>query len=150
MRLKIDFTELPGLVLAGIIVDRAGRKLSLTIMLILVFICILPLAMLQSNILITGLLVGARMFAFGAFTIACIFTPEVSENYPLHISFLRCNYVHRGHFNLVLECKFFLRNFLYYALFLPYVYRYIQLARGQLVPELQTRLENLVEWYAHL
>lgn len=73
--------ELPGLVLAGIIVDRAGRKLSLTIMLILVFICILPLAMLQSNILITGLLVGARMFAFGAFTIACIFTPEIYPTY---------------------------------------------------------------------
>ncbi|KAJ4709141.1 organic cation/carnitine transporter 7-like [Melia azedarach] len=74
--------EVPGLVFAAIIVDRAGRKLSTVIMLILVFIFLLPLPMLQSNILITGSLVVARMFSFGAFTIACIFTPEI---YPTFI-----------------------------------------------------------------
>ncbi|KAL5769090.1 hypothetical protein ACOSQ2_015873 [Xanthoceras sorbifolium] len=63
--------------LGAVTVDRAGRKLSTAIMFILVFIFLVPLASHQSSIVTTSLLVGARMCAFGAFTITCIFAPEI-------------------------------------------------------------------------
>lgn len=72
-----SFAELPGLLTAAIIVDRVGRKLSMTIMFIFVCIFLLPLVTLQSNILTTALLSGARMFSMGTFIIANIFAPEI-------------------------------------------------------------------------
>lgn len=61
------------------LVDRAGRKLSISIMFILAGFFLLPLVMHQSNSLTTGLLFGARMCAMGAFTVSLIYASEVSS-----------------------------------------------------------------------
>ncbi|KAJ4709140.1 Organic cation/carnitine transporter 7 [Melia azedarach] len=72
-----SFAELPGLLLAAIIVDRVGRKSSMTIMFILVCIFLFPLVTHQSNFLTIALLSGARMCSMGTFIIANIFAPEI-------------------------------------------------------------------------
>ncbi|KAJ4709127.1 organic cation/carnitine transporter 7-like [Melia azedarach] len=69
--------ELPGLLLAAIIVDRVGRKPSMIIMNALLCIFLLPLFTHQSNILTTALLAGARMCCMGNHTITNIFSPEI-------------------------------------------------------------------------
>ncbi|KAJ4709124.1 organic cation/carnitine transporter 7-like [Melia azedarach] len=69
--------ELPGLLLAAIIVDRVGRKPSMIIMNALLCIFLLPLFTHQSNILTTALLAGARMCCTGNYTITNIFSPEI-------------------------------------------------------------------------
>ncbi|KAJ4709121.1 organic cation/carnitine transporter 7-like [Melia azedarach] len=69
--------ELPGLLLAAIIVDRVGRKPSMIIMNALLCIFLLPLFTHQSNILTTALLAGARMCCTGYYTITNIFSPEI-------------------------------------------------------------------------
>lgn len=74
--------ELPGLVLAAIIVDKVGRKLSMEIMLLLGFALLLPLISHRNEILTTALLFGARMFISSSFIVACIYAPEV---YPTSV-----------------------------------------------------------------
>lgn len=77
-----SLAELPGLLFSAIIVDRVGRKLSLTLMLVLASIFLLPLIYHQPAILRTILLFGARMCAIGTFTVACIYCPEL---YPTSV-----------------------------------------------------------------
>ncbi|KAH9653508.1 Organic cation/carnitine transporter 7 [Citrus sinensis] len=72
-----SLAEIPGLLLAAILVDTAGRKLSITIMFTLSCLFLLPLVTYQSNILTTGLLFGARMCVMGAFTVSLIYAAEV-------------------------------------------------------------------------
>ncbi|XP_031274831.1 organic cation/carnitine transporter 7-like [Pistacia vera] len=74
-----SLAEVPGLLLSAILVDRAGRKLSISIIFTLAFIFLLPLVISQSNILRTSLLFGARMCAMGTFTMSLIYA---SELYP--------------------------------------------------------------------
>lgn len=78
------FSELPGIILSALIVDRIGRKLSMVSMFVLGCGFLMPLVVNQSGILTTGLLFGARMFIIGTFTISYIYAPEVSfENLPI-------------------------------------------------------------------
>lgn len=72
-----SLAELPGLLLAAILVDRVGRRLSTAIMFVLGCIFLFPLVTTQSAALTTGLLFGARMFAIGTFTVASIYCPEL-------------------------------------------------------------------------
>ncbi|XP_044472047.1 organic cation/carnitine transporter 7-like isoform X2 [Mangifera indica] len=74
-----SLAEVPGLLLSAILVDKAGRKPSISIIFTLAFIIILPLIINQSNILRTSLLFVARMCAMGTFTISLIYA---SELYP--------------------------------------------------------------------
>ncbi|KAJ4709119.1 organic cation/carnitine transporter 7-like [Melia azedarach] len=77
-----SLAEIPGLILAAVLVDRVGRKLSITIMFVLSFIFLLPLVTHQSNILATALLFGARMSIMGTFTVSLIYAAEI---YPTFI-----------------------------------------------------------------
>ncbi|KAK0572752.1 hypothetical protein LWI29_036677 [Acer saccharum] len=77
-----SLAELPGLLFSAVIVDRVGRKVSMTIMSILTFIFLLPLVIIEPVTLTTGLLFAARMFANGTYTVASIYAPEV---YPTSI-----------------------------------------------------------------
>ncbi|KAJ0031186.1 hypothetical protein Pint_13865 [Pistacia integerrima] len=79
--------ELPGLLLSAVIVDRVGRKISMTIMSVLTFMFLLPLVVHQPVTLTTALLFGARMFANGTFTVASIYAPEV---YPTSVRASGC------------------------------------------------------------
>ncbi|OMO53222.1 General substrate transporter [Corchorus capsularis] len=72
-----SLAELPGILLAAILVDRVGRKQCMAFMFLLAFIFLLPLLTHQSAVLATCLLFGARMFASGTFNVACIYTPEI-------------------------------------------------------------------------
>ncbi|KAL4319962.1 hypothetical protein GQ457_18G004880 [Hibiscus cannabinus] len=69
--------ELPGLFLSAALVDRVGRKKSMTFLFILAFIFLLPLLTHQSAVVTTCLLFGARMNAMGTFTVASIYAPEL-------------------------------------------------------------------------
>lgn len=71
------FTELPGLLFSALIIDRVGRKASMMVLSVLTFLFLLPLVVYESANVITALLVGARMFANGMFSIAIIYAPEV-------------------------------------------------------------------------
>ncbi|XP_057998219.1 organic cation/carnitine transporter 7-like isoform X3 [Hevea brasiliensis] len=81
-KISIFRSELPGILLSVVIVDRFGRKPAMTIMFILAWVFLLPLVSSQSAILTTGLLFGARMFSMGTFTVACIYAPEL---YPTSV-----------------------------------------------------------------
>ena len=70
-------SELPGLGLAAIILDKLGRKLSMEILLLAGFLLLLPLTLHQNDIITTTVLFGARMFISASFIVACIYAPEV-------------------------------------------------------------------------
>lgn len=72
-----SLAEVPGLILAAILVDRIGRKLSMVFMFVLGFIFLLPLVLHQDETLTTLLLSGARMCFLGTFTITVIYCPEI-------------------------------------------------------------------------
>lgn len=72
-----SFAELPGLILAGILVDKIGRKTSMTFMYVLSFVFLLPLMARQGEFITTLLLFIARMLSIGTFTVACIYCPEI-------------------------------------------------------------------------
>lgn len=72
-----SLAEVPGLVLAAILVDKVGRKFSLVFMFALGFFFLLPLALHQEETLTTLLLSGARMCFIGTFTITSIYCPEI-------------------------------------------------------------------------
>ncbi|KAG8376295.1 hypothetical protein BUALT_Bualt09G0048400 [Buddleja alternifolia] len=74
--------ELPGLVLAAILVDRLGRKLSIEILTMMAVILILPMLSHQSGTVTIALLVGARTFHSAAFSTLAIYAKEV---YPTSI-----------------------------------------------------------------
>ncbi|KAG8376302.1 hypothetical protein BUALT_Bualt09G0049200 [Buddleja alternifolia] len=78
-----SLAEVPGLIIAALIVDRLGRKLSMVIMFVLASILLLPLLIHQNEIWTTALLFGARTFVSATFVVAaCIYAPEV---YPTNI-----------------------------------------------------------------
>ncbi|CAN6485671.1 unnamed protein product [Victoria cruziana] len=77
-----SFAEFPGLLLSMAVVDRVGRKLSMSAMLFMCFILLIPLTFHQSELLTTFLLFGARLFISGSFTILYIYVPEV---YPTSV-----------------------------------------------------------------
>ncbi|XP_078173840.1 organic cation/carnitine transporter 7-like [Carex rostrata] len=75
--------ELPGLIVSAAIVDKMGRKLSMSSMLFLGCIFIAPLLFTQtqtqsqSNALITACLFAARICISASFTILHIYAPEI-------------------------------------------------------------------------
>lgn len=71
--------ELPGLILAAVIVDRLGRKVSMAALLFLCFVFMLPLVTHQPDGLTTALLFGARACIMGSFTLMFLYAPEVSR-----------------------------------------------------------------------
>lgn len=73
------FTELPGLILSAILVDKVGRRISMVLMYSFGFIFLLPLMFQQHELLTTSLLFGARMCFIGNFKVAGIYCPEVNR-----------------------------------------------------------------------
>lgn len=73
------FTEVPGLVLSAVLVDKVGRRVSMVIMYLSGFVFLLPLIFHQHEIVTTSLLFGARMFIIGNYTVAGIYCPEVNH-----------------------------------------------------------------------
>ncbi|KAK9097648.1 hypothetical protein Syun_024693 [Stephania yunnanensis] len=77
-----SIAEFPGLLLAAVTVDRLGRKLSMSAMLFLSCLFLLPLIFNHSEDFTTGLLFGARMCITGSFAIVYIYAPEI---YPTSV-----------------------------------------------------------------
>lgn len=71
-------SELPGLILSAILVDKIGRRMSMALMYSFGFTCLLPLMFQQHEVVAISLLFGARMFIIGNYTVAGIYCPEVS------------------------------------------------------------------------
>ncbi|KAL4205227.1 hypothetical protein AMTRI_Chr01g136310 [Amborella trichopoda] len=69
--------EIPGLLLSAVMVDRVGRKISMSALFFLCCIFLVPLVVSQPDILTTILLFGARICITGTFTIVYIYAPEV-------------------------------------------------------------------------
>ncbi|KAG8376297.1 hypothetical protein BUALT_Bualt09G0048600 [Buddleja alternifolia] len=74
--------ELPGLMIAAIIVDRLGRKLSMITLTMVTVTFMLPLLSHQTGTMTTVLLIGARMFLSASFAILGVFGKEV---YPTSV-----------------------------------------------------------------
>ncbi|RAL42670.1 hypothetical protein DM860_009177 [Cuscuta australis] len=72
-----SFAEIPGLILSAVMIDRVGRKYSMSSLFFVCCIFILPLIHPQSKGLTTGLLFGARTCIAATFNIVCIYAPEV-------------------------------------------------------------------------
>ncbi|KAJ0083981.1 hypothetical protein Patl1_30961 [Pistacia atlantica] len=77
-----SFAEFPGLLLSAAIVDKLGRKLSMSAMFFCCCAILLPLLFQQSEGLTTILLFGARICISGTFTIVYIYAPEI---YPTSV-----------------------------------------------------------------
>ncbi|XAR74063.1 hypothetical protein NMG60_11008230 [Bertholletia excelsa] len=77
-----SFAEFPGLILSAAIVDKLGRKLSMSLMFFLCCVFLLPLVFHQAPSLTTGLLFGARICITATFTIVYIYAPEI---YPTSV-----------------------------------------------------------------
>ncbi|XP_031253469.1 organic cation/carnitine transporter 7-like [Pistacia vera] len=77
-----SFAEFPGLLLSAAIVDKLGRKLSMSAMFFCCCAFLLPLLFQQSEGLTTVLLFGARICISGSFTIVFIYAPEI---YPTSV-----------------------------------------------------------------
>ncbi|KAK4478982.1 hypothetical protein RD792_014489 [Penstemon davidsonii] len=74
--------EIPGLVIATVLMDRVGRKLTMESLSILTVILLIPLTFHQNEIVTTSLLFGARMLLFAALSSLTIYAKEV---YPTSI-----------------------------------------------------------------
>lgn len=72
------FLEIPGLILSAAIVDRIGRKLSMSSMLFVSCVVLIPLLFAQTEELTTALLFCARISISASFTVVYIYAPEVS------------------------------------------------------------------------
>uniref|UniRef100_A0A0E0ALN1 Major facilitator superfamily (MFS) profile domain-containing protein n=1 Tax=Oryza glumipatula TaxID=40148 RepID=A0A0E0ALN1_9ORYZ len=70
-------TSLAGLVLAALLVDRIGRKVSLGIMLLLSCAFLAPLAVHLGQGSVTTLLFCARTCIMGGFAVLYVYTPEI-------------------------------------------------------------------------
>ncbi|KAL7221952.1 hypothetical protein ACSBR1_023815 [Camellia fascicularis] len=77
-----SFAEFPGLLISAAIVDKLGRKLSMSAMFFLCCLFLLPLVFHQAPGLTTGLLFGARICITSTFTIVYIYAPEI---YPTSV-----------------------------------------------------------------
>ena len=69
--------EVPGLILSAAIVDKFGRKLSMSSMLYISCLCIAPLMFPQTESLTTVFLFGARICISASFIVLHIYSPEV-------------------------------------------------------------------------
>ncbi|KAG9142323.1 hypothetical protein Leryth_026953 [Lithospermum erythrorhizon] len=78
-----SLAECPGLFIAAAIVDKLGRKMSMSALFFLCSIFLLPLVFHQPESTTTGLLFGARICITGTFTIVYIYAPEASQNIVL-------------------------------------------------------------------
>ncbi|KAG2240915.1 hypothetical protein Bca4012_066425 [Brassica carinata] len=72
-----SFAEFPGLLISAAMVDRLGRKASMSSMLFTCCIFLLPLLTHQSPTLTTALLFGCRICISAAFTVVYIYAPEI-------------------------------------------------------------------------
>jgi hypothetical protein len=79
--LTLLLTEIPGLVISALIVDKLGRKLSMSLTLFASFLFMGPLLFYQSEMLTAISLFGARVCISTSFTIVYIYAPEVSFIY---------------------------------------------------------------------
>ncbi|GAA0185373.1 secondary carrier transporter [Lithospermum erythrorhizon] len=77
-----SLAECPGLFIAAAIVDKLGRKMSMSALFFLCSIFLLPLVFHQPESTTTGLLFGARICITGTFTIVYIYAPEL---YPTSV-----------------------------------------------------------------
>ncbi|MED6188496.1 Organic cation/carnitine transporter 7 [Stylosanthes scabra] len=77
-----SFAELPGLLLSAVVVDKLGRKLSMSIMFFLCCIFLSPLMFHLPGGLTTSLLFGARICITVTFTVVYIYAPEI---YPTSV-----------------------------------------------------------------
>ncbi|KAL2924830.1 Organic cation/carnitine transporter 7 [Bienertia sinuspersici] len=78
----VFITKLPGLIIAGLLIDRLGRKYSMALLFLSCAIFLFPLVNHRSNTVTTVLMFGARACIMGTFTIAFIFAPEI---YPTSV-----------------------------------------------------------------
>ncbi|XP_073004586.1 organic cation/carnitine transporter 7-like isoform X1 [Typha latifolia] len=76
------FAEVPGLLLSAVTVDRIGRKLSMSSMLFISCICLIPLVFHQTAALTTAFLFGARVCISASFNVVYIYAPEI---YPTSV-----------------------------------------------------------------
>lgn len=74
---QVNDAEVPGLLLSAAIVDKIGRKLSMSSMLYISCLCISPLMFAQTESLTTAFLFGARVCISASFTVLHIYAPEV-------------------------------------------------------------------------
>ncbi|KAI0488686.1 hypothetical protein KFK09_028525 [Dendrobium nobile] len=72
-----SFAEVPGLLLSATIVDRLGRKLSMSAMLFISCAFLLPLVVEQNEAITTVFLFGARVCISGSFNIVYVYAPEI-------------------------------------------------------------------------
>ncbi|KAG0483262.1 hypothetical protein HPP92_011346 [Vanilla planifolia] len=72
-----SFAEVPGLLLSAFVVDRFGRKHSMSAMLFTSFALLLPLVVNQKEVVTTSLLFGARVCISGSFNIIYVYAPEI-------------------------------------------------------------------------
>ncbi|KAK8918431.1 Organic cation/carnitine transporter 7 [Platanthera zijinensis] len=79
---KVSNTEVPGLILSAVIVDRIGRKLSVAAMLFVTFAFLIPLVFHQKEVLTTTVLFCARICITGSITTLSIYAPEI---YPTSV-----------------------------------------------------------------
>ncbi|XP_055824651.1 organic cation/carnitine transporter 7-like [Solanum dulcamara] len=77
-----SLAEIPGTLLAAIMVDKVGRKFSTALMFALSFLFLLPLLAPQLPALTTALLFGARTFISGSFVIVNVYCREI---YPTSV-----------------------------------------------------------------
>ncbi|KAK8939470.1 Organic cation/carnitine transporter 7 [Platanthera guangdongensis] len=76
-----SFAEVPGLLLSATIVDRLGRKFSMSAMLLVSCGFLLPLIVGQKEVVTTVLLFGARVCISGSFVVIYVYAPEVSTRF---------------------------------------------------------------------
>ncbi|XP_010542536.1 PREDICTED: organic cation/carnitine transporter 7-like [Tarenaya hassleriana] len=77
-----SFAEFPGLLVAAAMVDKLGRRLSMSSTLFMCCFFLLPLVSHQPSGLTTALLFGARVCIMASFTIVYIYAPEI---YPTSV-----------------------------------------------------------------
>ncbi|XP_051215254.1 organic cation/carnitine transporter 7 [Lolium perenne] len=75
--LVTSIAEFPGLILAALLVDRFGRKLSMEGFILLCFAFIAPLAVPLGEGLATTLLFSARACIMGSYAVLYIYGPEI-------------------------------------------------------------------------
>ncbi|TVU38325.1 hypothetical protein EJB05_11688 [Eragrostis curvula] len=72
-----SLAEFPGLLLAALLVDKIGRKMSMGGMLLLCCVFLAPLSVPLGEGLVTTLLFGARTCIMGSFSALYVYTPEL-------------------------------------------------------------------------
>ncbi|KAG0479478.1 hypothetical protein HPP92_010336 [Vanilla planifolia] len=77
-----SLAELPGLILAALLVDKIGRKLTIATMMFATFAFLMPLIFHQKEFTITALLFCARICVTGSITTLSIYAPEI---YPTFV-----------------------------------------------------------------